>query len=666
MSTQLQNPFSGGLANYTANVRTIQDNNIGDSITRLDQVNQARKMSELLGQTNMYNLDEMLPKTAATSMRLSKDGQSQYQNSMQQLAYDKINTIKALTPFMNVGKFNGGGSAGSTGSKGSSVVPTYKSATSNDYGFNQPYQNAGGVDPALVAMQAKTDYKNKLAKKLAGQKPVYYNPSVGDLFAGKRAAAAEQLARLGYIGNDQPAQSTVTPISPAKQLFKPGTKKPVSQKHNQVGNAVVQKPTTKGKVDTTVKTDKDGNIVYNKPEGDFVNEDTVLGLENKKLTKQWDAMYGMNNLPNPIAAEAGRNIEHLRKTLPDQDEANTAITKLTATADRLKAQGAPDSVIQPILSNIERLRQQPYKTEQAIADIETKAIAEQKLQEERNAGSAGAMTQLTDPNKEWDVLNDTQARINLAGDQVAPVIAGLEATQKQGELMYSRYMAEAINTPPGPARDALIKQARYAKAKADEAVAKASTLRTDRDAKKHVAEKKMDTLKFQQVKPSDFVDTKNGARRIKTMEEVITPSVIEMVGGTTDRNLKQVLSDLDEASDDANRSDGKTAWKAGKGLYFTGKNMQEIKAKVAGLIKSAALPSTKSKYNVYMNKLWDTWQGNEASPTEKAEAEAAYKWWVRHVNDKAGHRKKFAKYDQPGIDLLNNKAAVVRDRFARD
>jgi hypothetical protein len=228
-------------------------------------------------------------------------------------------------------------------------------------------------------------------------------------------------------------------------------------------------------------------------------------------------------------------------------------------------------------------------------------------------------------------------------------------------------MAEALNTPPGPYRDALIKKAEYAKRKADEAVVKSSALRTDRDAKKNIAEKKMDTLKFQQVKPSDFVEAKNGTRRIKTMEEVITPSVLEIIGADgADRNLKQVLSDLDEASDDANRSDGKTAWKAGEGLYFTGKNMQEIKAKVAGLIKSAALPSTKSKYNVYMNKLWDTWQGNEASPTEKAEAEAAYKWWVRHVNDKAGHRKKFAKYDQPGIDFLNNKAAVVRDRFARD
>ena len=118
MKTSLNNPFSGGLNAFNQASKNFDGIDLGGSITNLDQVNQARNMSGLMSQTNMYNLDEMLPKTASASMRLSKDNQAQYQNSMQQLAYDKLNTMKALTPFMNTGKWSGSGKTGTSKRRG--------------------------------------------------------------------------------------------------------------------------------------------------------------------------------------------------------------------------------------------------------------------------------------------------------------------------------------------------------------------------------------------------------------------------------------------------------------------------------------------------------------------------------------------------------------------
>jgi galactose-1-phosphate uridylyltransferase len=130
--------------------------------------------------------------------------------------------------------------------------------------------------------------------------------------------------------------------------------------------------------------------------------------------------------------------------------------------------------------------------------------------------------------------------------------------------------------------------------------------------------------------------------------------------------LQAFLDDLDIASNLANRTNGETAYKAGDGIYFTGKSIEHVKAKIAGLIKSASLGTTNSKYNRFMDNLWYTMNDRDAKESEREKAKRTYKWFAQHVNDKAGHYKKFrTEYDQPGWDAFNNMIDPISDRISR-
>lgn len=650
MGLEINNPFSGGLVAANMAASNFGKRDIGGSIQKLAQANALERIAPMVQQTNMYNMDTMLPKLNAEGLRLDPNTMAQLQKGNQSLAYDKINTSNIAKLFMNTGKLSGGGSGTTAKNAGYSKIPNGDVTDHSTFVNNA--KGYGVTDSsALLTQNALSQADNNLTAASKYRAPVF-SPSVGDLFSNERAQAANQLARLGYFGGSQnsPTQQLTNPTNANVPTNPSYQQQPVQQP--TANNQNTQQPSTNNQTVTTQNANTVQQPGTQPQQPNAIDNPYDVNAEVSP-NKDIKSIYG-NNFP---ADDGQRKIDAL--TAPTEEGIAKSMDMLTKRISDINNSSMPqqqkDAAIAQTQTMIDRLKQVPQEYKQKVQDIQSGVQQKQDDLLQLNANT-GSFTPMQDTSAQYKVLNDTTDVNNFESTKTASNIEKLKNTSQQ-ELQNSE-KAKVLFAKTGNPQ---FKQMAIASEnKANEYMQQAARAERDFNTKKIFNDKEIKRQNNQLVLHSTFDDGK------ATIRSVVGDDTISALDSNTfGGGLDSIIKDLDNMTIEKNRRDGKTAYEVGNDVFLVGKDSADIKAKFSSLLKAAASPSKKDNiYNTYMNELWRKSNDDQNSDTERENYLRTYKWFADNINDKQGHRK--LATDRGLVGGFTRPWKQLRDNYIRE